>query len=73
MKYSPQYSEREDTPPRLDKDLFQYLSNGEEFAYVWEEGFWTCYDLHEFDDRDPEVVEILRFSDTHLEYLSHGF
>ena len=57
---SPQYySERgEDTPPRLDKDLFEYLDNGEEFAYVWEEGFWTCYDLHEFDDREPEVVEI---------------
>ena len=57
---SPQYySERgEDTPPRLDKDLFQYLSNGEEYAYVWEEGFWTCYDLHQFGDEQPEVVEI---------------
>ena len=57
---SPQYySERgENTPPRLDKDLFEYLSNGEEFAYVWEEGFWTAYDLHEFDDQEPEVVEI---------------
>ena len=57
---SPQYySERgEDTPPRLDKDLFEYLNNGEEFAYVWEEGFWVCYDLHEFDDQEPEIVEI---------------
>ena len=57
---SPQYySERgEDTPPRLDKDLFEFLGNGEEYAYVWEEGFWTCYDLHEFDDQEPEVVEI---------------
>ena len=57
---SPQYySERgENTPPRLDKDLFEYLDNGEEFAYVWEEGFWTAYDLHEFDDQEPEVVEI---------------
>ena len=57
---SPQYySERgEDTPPRLDKDLFEYLDNGEEFAYVWEEGFWVCYDLHEFDDQEPEIVEI---------------
>ena len=59
-KSSPQYySERgEDTPPRLDKDLFEYLSNGEEYAYVWEEGFWICYDLHEFDDQEPEIVEI---------------
>ena len=57
---SPQYySERgEDTPPRLDSNLFEYLSNGEEYAYVWEEGFWTCYDLHEFDDQEPEIVEI---------------
>jgi len=57
---SPQYySERgENTPPRLDKDLFEYLDNGEEYAYIWEEGFWVCYDLHEFDDKEPEVVEI---------------
>ena len=57
---SPQYySERgEDTPPRLDNDLFEYLNNGEEYAYVWEDGFWTCYDLHQFGDEVPEVVEI---------------
>ncbi len=57
---SPQYySERgEDTPPRLDKDLFQYLSNGEEYAYVFEGGTWVCYDLHEFDDQEPEIIEI---------------
>ena len=58
---SPQYySERgEDTPPRLDKGLFEFLDNGEEYAYVWEEGFWTCYDLHQLDeDRTYEVVEI---------------
>lgn len=57
---SPQYySERgEDTPPRLDKDLFEFLDKGEEYAYIWEEGFWTCYDLHEFDDQEPEIVEI---------------
>ena len=57
---SPQYySERgEDTPPRLDKDLFEFLDRGEEYAYVWEEGFWTCYNLHQFDDQEPEIVEI---------------
>ena len=57
---SPQYySERgENTPPRLDKDLFEFLDKGEEYAYIWEEGFWTCYDLHQFDSQDPEVVEI---------------
>ena len=57
---SPQYySERgEDTPPRLDSNLFEYLSNGEEYAYVFEGGTWICYDLHEFDDQEPEIVEI---------------
>jgi len=53
------YSERgEDCPPRLDSNLFEYLSDGEEYAYVWEEGFWTCYDLHQFGDEEPEIVEI---------------
>ena len=57
---SPQYySERgENTPPRLDKDLFEFLDKGEEYAYVWEEGFWTCYNLHQFEDQEPEIVEI---------------
>ena len=57
---SPQYySERgENTPPRLDKDLFEFLDKGEEYAYVWEEGFWCCYNLHQFDDQEPEIVEI---------------
>ena len=50
------YSERgEDTPPRHDDDLFDFLSNGEEYAYVWEGGCWVCYDLH---GDEPEIVEI---------------
>ena len=58
------YSERgEDCPPRLDPDLFEYLSKGEEFHYVFEGGTWICYDLYEFDSEEPEIVEILRFSD----------
>ena len=54
------YSERgENCPPRLDKDLFDFLNNGEEYAYVWENGSWTAYDLHQFDDdQEPEVVSI---------------
>jgi hypothetical protein len=45
--YGPQYySQRgEDTPPRHDKDLAEYLQNGEEFAYVYtQSGDWLCYD-----------------------------
>ena len=54
------YSERgEDTPPRHDSDLFEYLSNGEEYAYVFENGSWVAYDLHQFeDDKEPEVIPI---------------
>ena len=55
------YSERGETcPPRLDDNLFDFLNNGEEYAYVWENGSWTAYDLHQFDDdQEPEVVSIL--------------
>jgi len=56
------YSARgEDTPPRLDKDLCEYLlpDNSEEFAYVFRDGVWVCYDMHQFDNSKlPEVVEI---------------
>jgi hypothetical protein len=56
------YSQRgEDTPPRLDADLCEYLlpDNSEEYAYVFRSGEWVCYNMHQFDDSKlPEVVEI---------------
>jgi len=56
------YSQRgEDTPPRLDQDLCEYLlpNKSEEFAYVFRNGEWVCYNMHRFDDSKlPEVVEI---------------
>jgi hypothetical protein len=57
------YSERgEDSPPRLDKDLCEYLlpDNSEEFAYLYTlNGEWVCYNMNQFDDSKlPEVVEI---------------
>ena len=62
-EYGPQYySERgENCPPRLDADLVEYLlpDNSEEFAYVFRNGEWVCYNMHQFDDSKlPEVVEI---------------
>ena len=60
-EYGPQYySERgEDCPPRLDKNLAEYISDGEEYAYIFNrEGVWVCIDRHEFDDQEPEVVSI---------------
>jgi hypothetical protein len=63
VEYGPQYySERgEDTPPRLDADLCEYLlpGNSEEFHYVFRNGEWVCYNMNQFDDNKlPEVVEI---------------
>ncbi len=59
--YGPQYySQRgEDCPPRLDKNLGEYLQNGEEFAYVYtqSEG-WLCYNTCEWQDSYLEGVEI---------------
>jgi hypothetical protein len=60
-KYGPQYySQRgEDCPPRLDANLNEYLSDGEEYAYLFANGEWVCYDMHQFeDDKLSEVVEI---------------
>ena len=56
------YSSRgEDLPPRLDADLCEFLlpDNSEEFAYVFRNGEWVCYNMHQFDDTKlPEVTEI---------------
>jgi hypothetical protein len=56
------YSARgEDCPPRFDADLCEYLlpDNSEEYAYIFRNGEWVCYNMHEFDDSKlPEIVEI---------------
>ena len=40
------YSERgEDCPPRYDVSAKTYLANGEEYAYLFVNGEWVCYNL----------------------------
>ena len=61
--YGPQYySQRgDDCPPRLDADLCEYLlpDGIEEYAYLFRNGEWVCYNMHQFDDAKlPELVEI---------------
>jgi len=61
--YGPQYySQRgENCPPFLDVDILGYLhpDNSEEYAYLFRNGEWVCYDMHQFDDsKHPEIVEI---------------
>ena len=50
----------EDCPPRLDADLCEYLlpDGAEEYHYIFRNGEWMCYNMHEFDNKLPEVVEI---------------
>lgn len=54
------YSERgEDCPPRYDETREQFLSDGEEFSYIFTSAGWVCYDMHQFDDnKQPEITEI---------------
>ena len=62
-EYGPNYySYRgEDSPPRLDADLCEYLlpDGGEEYHYIFRNGEWVCYNMNQFDDSKlPEIVEI---------------
>ena len=59
-EYGPQYySQRgEDCPPRYDETKEKFLSNGEEYSYIFRDGAWVAYDMNEFNDNDPEIVEI---------------
>ena len=56
------YSSRgEDLAPRLDSDLCEYLSpdGSEEYHYLFTNGQWVCYNMHQFDDTKlPEVIDI---------------
>ena len=56
------YSSRgEDLPPRLDADLCEFLlpDNSEEYAYLFRNDEWVCYNMNRFNDSKlPEVVEI---------------
>lgn len=55
-KYGPEYysARGEDCPPRHDNDLNEYLSNGEEYWYLFKDGEWVCYTL---DSRDSNMVK----------------
>ena len=54
------YSDRGEVSfePRLDANLAEYLSDGEEYAYLFANGEWVCYNMNQFNDKLPEVVAI---------------
>ena len=54
------YSERgEDCPPRLDKNIGEYLQNNEEYGYIFTETEgWLCYDTCDWHETYLESQEI---------------
>ena len=61
QKYGPEYysARGEDCPPRYDETREQFLSDGEEFSYIFTSAGWVCYNMHQFDDnKQPERVII---------------
>jgi hypothetical protein len=65
-EYSPEYytargEKLEDNAPRFDDSMIDYLTkdNNEEYAYIMTlKGEWKCLKMNQFNDLDPEPVEI---------------
>jgi hypothetical protein len=60
-EYGPNYySQRgDDCPPRHDANKYDYLADGEEYAYIFTlDDEWICYDRHQWGDRMPTIAEI---------------
>ena len=51
-EYGPQYysGRGEDCPPRIDKNLKQFIENGEEYGYIFRNGEWICYNTRSWDE-----------------------
>ena len=59
--YQPEYysTRGEDCPPRLDANKYEYLADGEEYAYLFVNNEWICYDRHQFEENTmPTIAEI---------------
>ena len=59
-EYAPEYysARGEDCPPRYDETREQFLSDGEEYSYIFTSAGWVCYDMNEFNDKEPELTKI---------------
>jgi hypothetical protein len=59
-EYGPQYysGRGEDCPPRLDKNLEDFLDDGEEYGYVYTSAGWTCYNTRSWDDTYKQRIDI---------------
>ena len=54
----PEYYGTDCPPSLMTKEEYLDKLHNEEFAYIFRDGEWICYDMHEFGDEDPEIVEI---------------
>ena len=65
-KYGPEYlcDRGEDTPPTLHMNQAQFFAAGEEYSYIFRDGEWKCWDMHQFDD--DKAPELVRIPDGHL-------
>ena len=53
------YSSRgEVTEPRYDMSLKTYLANGEEYAYIFKDDEWVCYNTKDWSEEYLQQVEI---------------
>ena len=53
------YSERgEDLAPRHDETMTEFMNNGEEYGYIFQNGEWFCYDTKTWSDTFAQVLEI---------------
>ena len=54
------YTDRGDkfVEPRLDNTLEEYLSDGEEYHYLFANGEWVCYNMNQLSNKLPEIVPI---------------
>ena len=60
-EYAPAYysARGEDCPPTLHMNQAQFFAAGEEYSYIFRDGEWKCWDMHQFDDdKAPELVRI---------------
>jgi len=60
-EYGPEYysARGENCPPRLDEDMDEFFSDGEEYSYIFRNGNWYAYDMHQFEPQvAPEPIEI---------------
>jgi hypothetical protein len=59
LYYTSRGESLESNAPRLDKDMEEFFSDGEEYSYIFRNGNWFAYDMNYFDDMvAPEPVEI---------------